>query len=81
MLEESYPPLLRDAGIGGTAHVWLFIERDGGVMQVKIEEPSGYDALDQAALRVASRMQFTPARKDGATVPVWIQVPIAFRVR
>lgn len=79
-LEESYPPLLRDAGIGGSAHVTFWIDRAGDVIRYEVAESSGYPALDQAAVKVAGTMIFTPARKDGSPVPVVVRIPITFRV-
>ena len=30
-MEREYPPLLRDAGIGGTVEVWFFIDENGAI--------------------------------------------------
>ncbi|MGW8265285.1 MAG: TonB family protein [Longimicrobiales bacterium] len=78
---EEYPPLLRDAGVGGTAQVWLFIDETGRVQRVLLNESSGHDALDEAALRVARQIDFTPARNRDKPVPVWISIPITFTTR
>jgi len=78
-LEREYPPLLRDAGIGGSVQVWLFIDEDGVVQRVQVDESSGHKALDQAALKVASGVEFTPALNREKKVPVWISLPITFR--
>jgi TonB family protein len=77
-LRDHYPPLLRDAGIGGTANVWVFIDRAGAVQEVRLHQSSGHEALDQGALRVAARMQFEPARNRDEVVPVWVVLPITF---
>src|SRR5512138_1167993 len=71
-LERNYPPLLRDAGIGGETLVWFFIDENGRVQNTRINKSSGYDALDQAALTVASQMQFSPALNRDKKVPVWV---------
>jgi len=78
-LERYYPPLLRDAGIGGTVLVWFFIDETGKVESSLIKESSGHKALDEAALKVAEIMQFTPALNRDEEVPVWIALPIEFR--
>ncbi len=80
-LEREYPPLLRDAGIGGTALVWFFIDANGEVKNQKIQESSGHEAIDEAALRVAPVFRFTPALNRDKAVPVWVQLPITFTVR
>lgn len=77
-LEREYPPLLRDAGIGGTVRTWLFIDEEGVVKNQLIANTSGHEALDQAALRVAPLMKFTPALNRDRPVPAWVQLPISF---
>ena len=78
-LEREYPPLLRDAGIGGTVKVWFFIDENGVVQNQVVHETSGHEALDAAALRVAPVFRFTPALNRDKAVPVWVSLPITFR--
>ena len=80
-MAERYPPLLRDAGIGGTARVYFFIEADGRVGNVLLDQGSGHPALDAAALAVARVYRFSPALNRDAEVPVWVSFPITFQVR
>ena len=80
-MEDAYPPLLRDAGIGGTVRVYFFIEADGSVGSVQIDESSGHAPLDEAALAVASVYRFSPAMNREEAVPVWVSFPITFQVR
>ena len=80
-MQSNYPPLLRDAGIGGTATVWFFLDETGRVQNVRINGSSGHQALDEAALRVAEAIQFTPALNKEKPVPVWISLPITFTTR
>jgi protein TonB len=80
-MEESYPPLLKDAGIGGTANVWFFLDEEGVTRKTFLKESSGHPALDDAALKVAEVVHFTPAMNDGKAVPVWIALPITFTTR
>jgi TonB family protein len=81
LLERNYPPVLRDAGIGGHATAHLFIDTDGSVRQVRIGQSTGYPALDEAALTVARAMKFSPALNRDRIVPVWIELPIIFAAR
>ncbi|MCY3545526.1 MAG: TonB family protein [Gemmatimonadetes bacterium] len=78
-LEREYPPLLRDAGIGGTVQVWFFIDENGAVQNQLVQVTSGHTALDEAALRVAPVFRFTPALNRDKAVPVWVSLPITFR--
>lgn len=78
-MSREYPPLLRDAGIGGTVTVWFFINEFGQVEDRRINQSSGHAALDDAALRVAGVYRFSPAKNRDTDVPVWVQFPITFQ--
>lgn len=77
-MTREYPPLLRDAGIGGTVKVYFLIDEEGVVEQVRLDEGSGHEALDEAALNVAGAFRFSPALNDEKPVPVWVSFPITF---
>lgn len=81
-LEEEYPALLRGAGVGGTAEVWVLLDADGVLRDTRINKNSGHPALDLAAIRVARVMRFSPAM-DGTDgdipVPAWVSIPITFQ--
>ncbi len=80
-LEREYPPILRDAGIGGRVTVHFFIDEEGTVQNTLVAETSGHSSLDEAALRVANVFRFTPALNLDKVVPVWIALPITFQTR
>ena len=75
---EQHPPELRDAGIGGTAHLWVLVDQDGIARKAVLRQTSGHQTLDEAALRLARELRFHPAL-DGATpVPAWFAMPVQF---
>ena len=80
-LEREYPPILRDAGIGGQVNVHFFIDEEGLVQRTLVAQTSGHASLDEAALRVANVFRFTPALNLDKIVPVWIAIPITFQTR
>ena len=80
-MEREYPPLLRDAGIGGTVSVHFYVDEEGVVRETRIQESSGYPVLDEAALDVADAFRFSPALNRDRRVPVWVAFPIRFRVQ
>jgi TonB family protein len=80
-LVRAYPAMLRDAGIGGTVLLWVFIDESGTVQRAVVHTSSGYATLDDAALRVAPEMQFTPAIYRDRRVPVWIELPLFFTTK
>ncbi|MGH7469681.1 MAG: TonB family protein [Longimicrobiales bacterium] len=78
-LQRYYPPLLRDAGVGGTVNLWFFIDETGKVIKTQIKQSSGHEALDQAAQLVAQSMVFSPAQNRDQLVRVWVDMPIVFK--
>lgn len=81
-LERRYPPMLKDAGIGGTVTLWVFIDESGSVQNTRIVNSSGYDQLDQVAETVMREIaQFSPALNRDQQVAVWIQIPVTFQTQ
>ena len=80
-MERLYPPLLRDAGIGGTVRVAFYIDENGRVQDKRLGNTSGHTALDEAALAVALKCIFSPAKTGDKVVPVWVEFPVTFQVR
>ena len=78
---DAYPKLLRSAGIGGTVRVFFFIDDNGAVQDYRVQQSSGYQQLDDAALSVAGLYRFSPALNRDKKVPVWVLFPIEFRVQ
>ena len=78
-LNREYPALIRDAGVGGTTVVWLYLDIQGQVQNTRVDVSSGVEALDVAAMAVATTMRFTPAYNGDQKVPVWVKIPMTFR--
>lgn len=81
LLERTYPPLLRDAGIGGEVIMWFFIDENGKVLKTQLNRSSGYAALDEAAGKVSEMMRYSPAYNRDKKVQVWVQIPIKFSTK
>ena len=77
-LKKLYPSVLKDAGIGGVARLWFFIDVEGRVVRTLVKETSGVPQLDEAALGVAQVMRFSPALNRDQRVPVWVELPVMF---
>jgi len=77
-MQRHYPPLLRDAGIGGVVLLWAHIGADGAIRDLRVKTGSGHLALDDAAIRVMQNARFTPARNQGTPVNVWVEIPVQF---
>lgn len=81
LLAREYPKALREAGIGGTVLVWLYVDLSGTVARTLVKETSGSTLLDAAAERIAGRMRFVPARNRDKPTAVWVSQPISFELR
>ena len=77
-IDQEYPPDLRDAGERGTSLVYFLVNAVGVAEDILLAESSGFDAFDQAALRIASSFEFSPAVDGDEPVEAWVQVPITF---
>ncbi|MFB6241128.1 MAG: TonB family protein [Gemmatimonadota bacterium] len=50
-------------------------------MGLRVQQSSGYPALDRAAKEVAAEMRFSPAMNRDRKTAVWVQQAIEFEVR
>lgn len=77
----AYPVALLQQRITGTVLLRLFADEDGHLIQdsTRIQESSGYPALDSAALSAAPTLRYAPALRNGIPVATLFVQPIRFR--
>jgi TonB family protein len=80
-LPFHYPPALYARKIQGNVTLRLYIDRNGQVTpdSTRIEESSGYAALDSAAVKGSQDLHFVPAKVHGDPLGVSILFPVYFR--
>ena len=78
LLQREYPALLKDAGIGGTVIVHLFIDEEGIVRNQLVKVSSDHAGLDNAALKIVTVARFSPAQNRDKRVALWIEMPVKF---
>jgi TonB family protein len=80
-LPFRYPAALYARKVQGNVTLRLRIDRDGQVNadSTRIEETSGYAALDSAAVKGSQELRFIPAKLRGEPMPVTILFPVYFR--
>jgi DNA-binding helix-hairpin-helix protein with protein kinase domain len=79
-LQRTYPPLLRDAGVGGTTLLAFVVGADGAVRPETIEVIEfSNERLAEASRVVVERMRFEPALVRGRPARVRVQLPITFQ--
>ncbi|MEE9208599.1 MAG: energy transducer TonB [Gemmatimonadota bacterium] len=80
LLVRLYPSMLREAGIGGTVLLWVYVNEQGGPDKSQVMKSSGYPAMDNAAAQVVDKMKFSPAKNRDKPVGVWVQQAVTFKV-
>ena len=80
-LPFRYPPALYARKVQGNVTLRLRVDRDGQVSadSTRIEESSGYPALDSAAVKGSQELRFIPAKLHGEPMPVTLLFPVYFR--
>lgn len=80
-LPFRYPAALYSGKVQGNVTLRLHLDRNGQVRadSTRIEESSGYTALDSAAVKGSQELRFIPAKLHGEPIPVTILFPVYFR--
>lgn len=80
-LPFHYPPVLYAQKVQGNVTLYLHIDRNGQVRpdSTRIEESSGYAALDSAAVTGSQELRFVPAKLHGEPMGVSVLFPVYFR--
>jgi protein TonB len=77
----DYPPLAKRRGCVGTVLLRLLVSKDGRVAEAKVLQSSGYSILDRSAVDFIQRKwRFAPARKEGHTVDMWVELPVHYEL-
>jgi TonB family protein len=77
--QPRYPAAAWDAQIEADVVLLLNVDAEGQVTAVVVDTPAGH-GFDEAAVRAARDLRFTPARVAGAPVPIQIRYTFRFRI-
>lgn len=79
--QPEYPPSSKRAGEEGSVILQVYVGEDGKVSDAKVAQSSGFEKLDEAALKEALRSwKYTPATQGGKPVAVWHTVKVTFKI-
>ncbi len=70
---------IRDS-LEGKVFLKFIVNVDGSVSDVKVVRVIGLEVFRQAAIDAISQYRFKPAEHNGKVVPVWMVMPITFRL-
>ncbi len=75
-----YPRTARERGYEGDVLIAAEVRADGRIGAVRINRSSGYASLDDSALEAVRMWRFDPARRMGAAVDIWVEIPLRFKL-
>jgi protein TonB len=78
--KPPYPTLSVRLGEQGTVVVRALVEPNGSVSKIELKTSSGFERLDQAALKAVSEWRFVPGKRGGVPEPMFVVIPIPFRL-
>lgn len=73
-----YPGVSRRMGESGRVLIYARIEANGTASEAQIKTSSGYDRLDQAALKAVLGWRFVPGKRAGVPEAMWYEIPLDF---
>ncbi len=76
-----YPRASKALGEQGVVVLDVFITTEGTVGDIRVGRSSGYDRLDESALRAVRQWHFIPAHQGGKQVSMWYKQPITFDLK
>lgn len=76
-----YPPEARRKGYEGEVILRVEVLTDGRVGGIEVKHSSGYEILDQSALKAVKQWRFIPARKGEKAISQWVNIPIKFQLQ
>jgi protein TonB len=74
----EYPLFAREAGLEGRVVLHVLVGVDGAVRRIRVVE--GSEVFLESARTAVMRWRFRPARVDRRPVPIWVEIPIRFRL-
>jgi len=79
--QPEYPPASRRAGEEGTVQLQVFVTENGRAGEIKVAKSSGFERLDEAAVKEVQRnWRFVPGKEDGKPVGMWHTFAVTFRL-
>ena len=77
----AYPPTLYEQKVEGDVTLRLFVDSTGRLIpeSTRVAEPSGFAALDSAAVTGSARLRFAPGKRNGIAVATAFLQPVEFR--
>lgn len=80
IIADSYPADLKSRGVGGMVELQFVVDAKGKVDPSSVEVVDATQtALGEAARKVVTKLDFNPAKVNGAPVRVKVTLPIIYK--
>lgn len=76
----AYPLAARRRNIEGKVLVRAEVQADGSCSRTELKKSSGFELLDEAALKAVANWRFVPAKRGSQAVVAWVEIPITFKL-
>lgn len=73
-----YPTMSKRLREEGTVVLEILVMADGSVAELRLKTSSGYERLDEAALRAVKQWHFIPAKRGDEAIDFQYELPIEF---
>ncbi len=75
-----YPDSLRNAGVGGSVKLQVYLDAEGRPLAIKTVDHV-HPTLDAIALRATTQKRWIPAALNGEPIPSWVRSVIKFNTQ
>ena len=76
----EYPIIARKKGWQGRLLLAVHIDKNGNVLNVHVEETSGFEVLDKVSVKTIRDWKFLPARYGDRNVEDNLNIPVSFKL-
>ncbi len=77
--QPVYPPISARRLEYGRVLLTVVVDPEGRPKSISVKTSSGYERLDQAALKAVSGWSFVPGKRNGVPTEMAVEVPIRFK--
>jgi protein TonB len=74
----AYPASSRRAGEQGRVLLRVLVSTNGSAETVDLEDSSGFEKLDDAAIKAVKKWRFIPAKRSSEAISAYVLVPVKF---
>lgn len=79
-IKPEYPPASRRDGEQGDVKLEIEVDERGLPSSARVVSSSGWQRLDEAALKAVRKARFIPAKSEGGNVPSKAVITLSFRI-